>query len=116
MGSIPITDQIAGNLFPAACFRDLIGDPFRGWVSCDAKPKYLSSAVSHDQQSIEQTKRDCRHDEYIHRGDPISVIAQERLPALGWRASSPGHILGHARLPDIDAPLPIADWQCSSLG
>ena len=33
-------------------------------------------------QSIEQAKRDRRHDEHIHRSDPISVIAQERLPTL----------------------------------
>jgi hypothetical protein len=30
---------------------------------------------------------------------------KERLPPLRWRASSPGHILGHARLSDIDAEL-----------
>jgi hypothetical protein len=30
--------------------------------------------VPHDQQSIEQAKRDRRHDEQIDRSDPISVI------------------------------------------
>ena len=39
IGPIPVTDQIAGNLFPAACFRDLICDPFCGWMRCDAKPQ-----------------------------------------------------------------------------
>ena len=38
IGPIAIADQIVGNLFPAACFRDLICDPFRGWMRCDAKP------------------------------------------------------------------------------
>ena len=33
------------------------------------------------------------------------MIMKERLPPLRWRASSPGHILGHARLSDIDAEL-----------
>ena len=33
------------------------------------------------------------------------MIIKERLPSLRWRASSPGHILGHARLSDIDAEL-----------
>src|ERR1700736_1971408 len=78
IGPIPVTDQVAGSLFPAAGFRDLICDPFCSGVSCDAKPQNLSSAVPHDQQSIEQAKRDCRHDEHIHRSDPISVIAEER--------------------------------------
>ncbi len=30
---------------------------------------------------------------------------KERLPALRWRTSPPGHILGHARLPDIGTEL-----------
>ncbi len=102
---MPVTDEIAGSLFPAACFRDLIGDPFCGWMSCDAKPQNLSSAVPHDQQTIEQAKRNCRHDEHIHRSDPTSVIVQERLPTLRRWFSSFDHILGHARLSDIDAEL-----------
>src|SRR5450631_718916 len=65
----------------------------------------MSPAVPHDQQAIEQTKRDCGHDEQIHRRDAVGMIMKERLPPLRWRASSPGHILGHARLSDIDAEL-----------
>src|SRR3984893_6372676 len=33
------------------------------------------------------------------------MIAKERPPALGWRVSSLGHVLGHAGLSDIDAEL-----------
>jgi hypothetical protein len=102
---IPIPDQIAGSLFPAASFRDLICDPFCDRMRGDTNPQYLSSAVPHNQQAIEQTKRDCRHDKQIHRRDAVRMITQERLPPLRWRASSPDHILGHARLPDIDAQL-----------
>src|SRR5882672_5668714 len=28
---IPVADQILGSLFPAACFHDLICNPFCGW-------------------------------------------------------------------------------------
>src|SRR4030081_1694241 len=105
IGPVPITNEIAGSLFPAACFRDLICDPFCGWMRCDAKPQNMSSAVPHDQQSIEPTKRDGRHDEHIHRSDPVSVIAEERPPSLRRRVSSPDHVFGHARLSDIDAEL-----------
>src|SRR5258705_10375671 len=110
MRPIPVTDEIGGSLFPAACFRDLIGDPFCGWMSCDAKPQNLSSAVPHDQQTIEQAKRNCRHDEHIHRSDPTSVIVQERLPTLRRWFSSFDHILGHTRLSDIDAELSNSPW------
>src|ERR1700687_5234730 len=99
IGPVPVTNEIAGSLFPPACLRDLICDPFCGWMRCDAKPQNMSPAVPHDQQSIEQAKRDCRHDEHIHRSDPVSVIAKECPPALRRRVSSPDHVLGHTRLP-----------------
>src|SRR5258706_6893354 len=44
-------------------------------------------------------------DEQIHRGDAVGMIVEECLPSLGRGASSPGHILGHTRLPDFDAEL-----------
>src|SRR5712675_3040121 len=61
--------------------------------------------MPHNQQAVEQTKCDCRYDEQIHRGDAVGMIAKERPPALRWRVSSPGHVLGHAGLSDIDAEL-----------
>src|SRR5216683_6564504 len=105
IGPVPVTNEIAGSLFPTACFRDLICDPFCSGVGCDAKPQNLSSAVPHDQQSIEQAKRDRRHDEQIHRRDAVGMVTKKRLPALRRWPSSLHHILGHARLADIDAEL-----------
>src|ERR1700720_3446297 len=105
IGPVPVTNEIAGCLFPPACFRDLVCDPFCGWMRRDAKPQNMSPAAPHDQQSIEQAKRDCRHDEHIHRSDPVSVISEERPPTLGRRVSSPAHVLGYAGLSDIDAEL-----------
>src|ERR1700720_4249990 len=81
IGPVPVTNEIAGSLFPAACFRDLICDPFCGWMRCDANPQNMSPAVPHDQQSIEQAKRDCRHHKQVHRGNPISMVTKECPPA-----------------------------------
>src|SRR4030081_2870588 len=105
IGPVPVTNEIAGSLFPPAGFRDLICDPFSGWMRCDAKPQNMSPAVPHDQQSIEQAKRDCRHDKQIHRRDPVRVIAQERPPTLRRWFSSPDHVFGDAGLADIGAEL-----------
>src|ERR1700676_4427826 len=105
IGPVPVTNEIAGSLFPAESFRDLICDPFRGWMRCDAKPQNMSPAVPHDQQSIEQAKRDCRHDKQIHTRDAVGMIACKVSPALGRRVSSPDHVFGHAGLSDIDAEL-----------
>ena len=38
IGPVPVADQIAGSLFPATCFRELICDPFCSRMRCDAKP------------------------------------------------------------------------------
>src|SRR5215470_2971412 len=102
---IPIADQITRELLPTTGRRQLVGDPFRRWVRCDAKPQDLSPAVPHDQQSVEQSERDGRNDKQIHRRDPICVIAQERLPALGRWSSPARHILGDASLSNVDAEL-----------
>src|ERR1700724_3812181 len=61
--------------------------------------------MPHDQEAVEQTKRDCRNDEQIHRRDAVGMIIEKCFPALGWRPSTPGHILGYAGLADIDAEL-----------
>src|ERR1700726_1421229 len=105
IGPVPVTNEIAGSLFPPTCFRDLICNPFCGWMRCDAKPQNMSPAVPHDQQSIEQAKRDCRHDKQIHRRDAVGMIADKGSPALRRRVSSLDHVLGHAGLSDIDAEL-----------
>src|SRR6202022_3149257 len=74
IGPVPVTNEIAGRLFPAACLRDLICDPFSGWMRCDAKPQNMSPAVPHDQQSIEQGNGDCRHDEHTHPRAPAGLL------------------------------------------
>src|SRR3979490_1805550 len=74
-------------------------------MRCYSEPYDLSSAMPHDQQTIEQTERSCRHHEQIHSGDAVGMIAEERLPSLGWRTSSLGHIFSHARLSDRNVEL-----------
>ena len=105
IGPTPIADQISGSLFPATSLHDLVSDPFCGRMRDDAKPQNLPSALPHNQQTVKQAKRNCRNDEHIHRDDAVGMIVKERLPALRWWASSPGHVLGHAGLSDVDAEL-----------
>src|SRR6202048_5378333 len=54
IGRVPVTNEIAGSLFPPAYFRDLICDPFWGWMRCDAKPQNLPPVVPADEQCTEQ--------------------------------------------------------------
>src|ERR1700736_5542583 len=54
IGPVPVTNEIAGSLFPAACFRELICNTFCGRMRYDAKPYHLPPAMPHDQQAIQQ--------------------------------------------------------------
>src|SRR5262249_53956780 len=102
---IPIADQITRELLPTTGRRQLVGDPFRRWVRCDAKPQDLSPAVADHQQPIEKSEGDGRNEKQVHRRNAIRMVAQERLPALGRGSSPARHILGDASLPNVDAEL-----------
>src|SRR6516165_6137161 len=93
------------DLLPAAGFSELIGEPFSRRVSGHAKPQDLPPAVADDQQTIEQSERDGRHDKEVHCDNAIRMIAKERLPSLRGRAPPPRHIPGDAGLADLDAEL-----------
>src|SRR5262245_44875775 len=56
-----------------------------------------------DQQAIQKSERDRRHHEQVHRSDAIRMIAQKGSPPLRRPSPPPRHVLGYARLPDIDA-------------
>jgi hypothetical protein len=71
----------------------------------DPKPQDLPRAVARDQQPIEQSERDCRHHERVHRDDTVSMVTKERPPTLRRRGPPPRHILGDAGLADLDAKL-----------
>jgi len=64
--------------------------------------------MAHDEQSIEQPERDRRHDEEVHCGNALSMVAKERLPSLRGRGPPPRHILGHAGLADVDAAVGVS--------
>src|SRR5215216_4589852 len=49
---IPVTDQIGRCLLPAACLRELIGDPLSSRMLRYAKPQDLSPIVPHDYEAI----------------------------------------------------------------
>jgi hypothetical protein len=64
---------------------DTVTDPQIVCPKCSTEIKLTESLAA----PIEQAKRDCRHDEHIHRSDPVSVVAEERPPALRRIKTSP---------------------------
>ena len=54
---IPVTNQMGGDQIPAAGLRELIGKPFRTRMRRYPKPQDLSSAMTHDQQAVQEPER-----------------------------------------------------------
>ena len=61
--------------------------------------------VAQDDKHEEDFERDCGDHEEVDRSSTIRVIAEECLPALIGIPGSPGHVLGHGGLADLEAEL-----------
>src|SRR5215831_10761026 len=95
---IPIADQVAWDLIPGECFRQLLRDPFCRRVRGYIEPDKLSPSQLDNDQNVELDKADGRHHEQIHGRDMRRMIAQERAPALTRRIAPLGLVLADARL------------------
>ena len=82
IGSIAVTDEIAGSLAPSAGLGELPGKPFRGWMRGGRQPQEPASVMPQDQNTIEKPERNRRHHEQIHRGDAVGMVAEKGPPAL----------------------------------
>ena len=69
------------------------------------QPQKLTTTVPQDQKPVQQSKRDRRDQEQIHRCDAVGMIAKEGLPALRRWSPSPRHVFRNRGLSDIDAEL-----------
>src|SRR6202043_1663320 len=101
----PIPNAQSRCSFPTIGLGELVRNPFSRWVRGHSQPQDLAAIVMQYQQPVEQSKRDCRNNEQVHRRDAVGVIMKERLPPLGRRSPSPRDILCNGGLPDINAEL-----------
>jgi integrase-like protein len=56
--------------------------PLRPRLGFRHTPQDLPPVIAHDEQSIETAVRDRRHDEEVHCGNAIRLVAKKRLPSL----------------------------------
>jgi hypothetical protein len=66
--------------------------------------------MTHNQQTIEQPERDCRHHEQVRRGDAISVVTKKRPPSLRRRTPPSHHILATLVCPTSIPSLRSSPW------
>jgi hypothetical protein len=71
----------------------------------------------HDHKAIKQFEANGRDNEQIHGGNLWRVVTQEGSPSLAWRPASLDHVLGDARLRDLNPELEqfaVDTWRCSA--
>src|SRR6202158_2353730 len=102
---IPIADEVTRRFIPRKCLRYLACNPFCRRVCCDVDPDQVSAIQPNDDEGIEQVESDGWGNEKIHSSDVRRVITQEGAPSLAWRSMLPDHVLGDARLRDLEPEL-----------
>jgi len=85
-------EPVCGRVRP--CFPQLLYDPKSARISCDVAAKNPAPVVADDKKAIQHPKRERGHREEIHGCNGLTMISQEREPALdgiwsSWSASKP---------------------------
>src|SRR6266403_3694124 len=81
INAIAIANDIVRSSLPAAGLPHLPSNPFGRRVCRHPQPHESTSTVTQDQEPIQQPKGKRRHDEQVHRGDIVSMIAKKGPPA-----------------------------------
>src|SRR6202790_323915 len=102
---IPIADEVARSLIPRKCLGYLTCNPFCRRICCDVGPDEVSAVEPHNDEGIEQVETDSWNNEQVHGGDVRRVVTQEGPPSLAGRPPSCDHVLGDARLRDLNPEL-----------
>src|SRR5260370_31444135 len=91
---VPIADEVARNLIPRKCLRDLTCNPFCRRICCDVDPDEVSAIQPHDDEGIEQVETDSRNNGQVHGGNVRRVVLQEGPPSRPFPRSQ---LLTHMR-------------------
>src|SRR6266850_1216355 len=82
INAIAIANDMVRSSLPAASLRHLPSNPFGRRVCRHPQPHDSTSMVPQDQEPIQQLEGKRRHDEQVHGGDAVGMIAKKGPPAL----------------------------------
>src|SRR5450631_1611730 len=102
---IPIADEVVRSLIPRKRLRYLTCNPFCRRICCHVDPDQISAVEPDNDEGIEQVETDSWNNEQVHGGDVQRVVTQEGPPSLAGRRPSFDHVLGDARLRDLNPEL-----------
>src|ERR1700681_3705748 len=102
---VAIADEVVRSLIPRKRLRYLTCNPFCRRICCDVDPDQVSAVEPDNDEGIEQVETDSWNNEQVHGGDVRRVVTQEGPPSLAGRRPSFDHVLGDARLRDLNSEL-----------
>src|ERR1700692_3007611 len=102
---VAIADEVVRSLIPGKCLRYLTCNPFCRRICCDVDPDEASAVEPDDDEGIEQVETDSWNNEQVHGGNIRRVVTQEGPPSLAGRPPPFDHVLGDARLRDLNPEL-----------
>ena len=102
---VSIADEVVRSLIPGKGLRYLTCNPFGRGISCDVDPDEVSAVESDDDKGIEQVETDSWNNDQVHGGNVRRVVTQEGSPSLAGRPPPFDHVLGDARLRDLEPEL-----------
>jgi hypothetical protein len=79
-------------------------------MCCDVDTDEVSAVEPDDGQGIEQVETDSWNNEQIHGRDVRRMVTQEGSPSVPGRRPSFDHVLGDARLRDLNPSLSSSPW------
>src|SRR5471030_2478978 len=102
---VAIADEVVRSLIPRKRLRYLTCNPFCRRICCDVDPDQISAVEPDNDEGIEQVETDSWNNEQVHGGDVRRVVTQEGPPSLAGRPPLFDHVLGDARLRDLNPEL-----------
>src|SRR5471030_2374995 len=102
---VAIADEVVRSLLPGKCLRYLTCNPFCRRICCDVDPDEVSAVEPDNDEGIEQVETDSWNNEQVHGGDVRRAVTQEGSPSLAGRPPLFDHVLGDARLRDLNPEL-----------
>src|SRR5271168_1381138 len=102
---VAIADEVVRSLIPGKRLRYLTCNPFGRGICCDVDPDEVSAVEPGNDEGIEQVETDSWNNKQVHAGDVRRMVTQGGPPSLAGRRPSFDHVLGDARLRDLQPEL-----------
>src|ERR1700680_2452275 len=102
---VAIADEVVRSLIPRKRLRYLTCNPFCRRICCDVDPDEVSAVEPDNDEGIEQVETESLNNEQGDGGTSRRVVPQEVSPFLAGRPPSFAHLLGDARLCDLNPEL-----------